>query len=117
MTVYVDDMRLQARVGRINACWSHLTADTPEELHEFAAKLGLKRSWFQKPKGLGGKPVVPSSLKAQMWHYDVTDAKRELAISLGATPITTRESVEIMKRRHQRLFPPVEEQQTLPFDW
>lgn len=44
MTVYVDDMRVPARVGRINARWSHLMADTDEELHEFAARLGLRRS-------------------------------------------------------------------------
>lgn len=116
MTVYVDDMRLLARVGRITARWSHLTADTPEELHEFAAQIGLKRSWFQKPKGLNGKPVNPASLKAQMWHYDVTDEKRDLAIKSGAKPITTRESVEIMKRRHALLFPVQQDEQTLPFD-
>lgn len=32
MTVYVDDMRRPATVGRISARWSHLTADTREEL-------------------------------------------------------------------------------------
>lgn len=32
--------------------WSHMVSDTSEaELHEFAAKLGLKRAWFQ-----GGGP-------------------------------------------------------------
>ena len=74
MTVYVDDMRMPAQVGSINARWSHLTADTRAELHAFAARLGLRRSWFQdKPRGL--------------WHYDVTDSKRALAIKLGAEQI------------------------------
>lgn len=117
MTVYVDDMRLKARVGRITALWSHLIADTEEELHAFAAELGLKRSWFQKPKGLDGRsPAKPHSLKAQMWHYDVTDAKRDQAIAMGAIPITLRQSIEIIRARHARLFPAEEEQPTLDLD-
>lgn len=117
MTVYVDDMRLRARVGRVNALWSHLTADTEEELHAFAADLGLKRSWFQKPKGIDGKsPAKPGSLKAQMWHYDVTDAKRDQAIAMGAVPITLHQSVEIIRARHARLSPIEEEQPTLDLD-
>jgi hypothetical protein len=44
MTVFVDDMRRPARVGRITADWSHLYADSDDELHAFAARLGLKRS-------------------------------------------------------------------------
>jgi hypothetical protein len=78
VTVYVDDFRVPARVGRLTGRWSHLTADTVEELHAFAARLGMKRSWFQD-KGDG------------RWHYDVTDPKRAAAVELGATPITLRE--------------------------
>lgn len=79
MTVYVDDASIQATVpnGRIShtSKWSHLTADTKDELHAFAAKLGLRRSYFQdKPNGL--------------WHYDVTEGKRRQAIRLGAVEIS-----------------------------
>jgi len=81
MTVYVDDSRIRARVGSINAQWSHLTADTDEELHEFAERLGLRRSWFQS------KPNQP-----WMNHYDVTESKRRDAIRLGAKSITWREA-------------------------
>lgn len=80
MAVYVDDMRLRARVGRINARWSHLAADGVDELHAFAQKIGLKRAWFQD------KPGFP--------HYDVTDAKRQQAIRAGAIAITWREMAE-----------------------
>lgn len=80
MTVYVDDMRMQARVGRINARWSHLTADTDEELHEFAARIGMRRSWFQK-----------SRTRPEANHYDVTDVRRDDAIRLGAVQETMRE--------------------------
>lgn len=71
MTVYVDDMRLPARVGRLEARWSHLLADTDEELHAFAASIGLRRSWAQ----------YPGTWKS---HYDVTDSKRAEAIRAGA---------------------------------
>ncbi|MCC9184827.1 DUF4031 domain-containing protein [Mycolicibacterium mageritense] len=74
MTVYVDDMRLPARVGRLNARWSHLMADTDTELHAFATRLGLRRAWAQYPG-------------TSRSHYDVTDSKRREAIRLGAQPI------------------------------
>lgn len=87
MTVYVDDMRRQARVGRINARWSHLMADTTDELHAFAARLGLRRSWIQHE----GKPTE---------HYDVTDSKRDQALALGAVPVGyMREGAEITRRK------------------
>jgi hypothetical protein len=93
MTVYVDDSRIPARVGRLSARWSHLLADTPDELHAFAARLGLRREWFQdKPNG--------------RWHYDVTESKRVAAIRLGATPVTWRQAVDII--RANRTQPTVE---------
>lgn len=73
MSVYVDDMRMQARVGRVNARWSHLMADSLTELLGFADQLSLSRAWLQnKPSGV---------------HFDVTDSKREEALRLGAVPI------------------------------
>jgi Protein of unknown function (DUF4031) len=79
MTVYVDDMRLRARVGRLDARWSHLLADDVDELHAFARGIGLRRSWFQGPPG-------------HHPHYDVTDTKRRQAIQAGAKAITWREA-------------------------
>lgn len=88
MTVYVDDMRMRATVGRLAARWSHLMADTDEELHTFAAALGLRRSWAQ----------YPGTWKS---HYDVTDSKRAQAISLGARPIAYAgaEAAALLQRR------------------
>lgn len=74
MTVYIDDMRMPARVGRLTARWSHLQADTTNELVTFAARLGLRREWIQDP----GTCIE---------HFDVTESKRRQAIRLGATPI------------------------------
>lgn len=65
MAVYVDNMKMPWR-GMI---MSHMMADELEELHEMAAKLGLKRSWFQDKS-------IP--------HYDLSEGKRQQAIKLGA---------------------------------
>lgn len=95
MTVYVDDSSIPATVpnGRVShtSRWSHLFADTEDELHEFATgKLGLRRSYFQE-----GKP-------AWFPHYDVTSGKRQQAIRAGAQPVTWRESVKIARAIHSR---------------
>lgn len=85
MTVYVDDWQQQARVGRLNTSWSHLTigaADDLAELHAFARRIGLRRAWFQ------GEP-------GHRWprqHYDLTESKRARAIAAGAVAIPFREA-------------------------
>lgn len=75
MAVYVDDMRRVATVRGLRRRWSHLIADTPEELREFGARLGLSASWIQKA-GTTSE------------HYDVTDAVREKALVFGAERIS-----------------------------
>lgn len=57
----------------------HLVADSLEELHAFAARLGLRRSWFQDRQDLP--------------HYDITQNKRRVALKLGAQEISHRELV------------------------
>ena len=84
MTVYLDDFRVPWR-GRE---WSHLTADTTEELHEFAERLGVpKRGFHQSPD--------------RPWkdHYDIPEALREPALSLGARPISRREAVARLRAK------------------
>lgn len=75
MSVYVDNMRRRARVGRLDARWSHLFADTTEELVLFATALGMRPQWIQHPG-------------THREHFDLTDARRERAIRLGAQQIT-----------------------------
>ena len=71
------------RVGkRYGHRWSHLFANTRipgavEEMHLLAAKLGLRRDWFDED------------------HYDLTPSKRQAAIDLGAIPVGPEEAVAI----------------------
>jgi len=85
--IYVDDARLQAtHLLRGRARWSHLTADTRDELHAFAVDvLGLSRHWFQD--------------HPRLWHYDVVERVRIRAIELGAKPVSVRQLVDIARRR------------------
>jgi hypothetical protein len=87
VTVVVDDLRMPARVAGLSARWSHLTASTQTELHEFAARLGLRRAWFQ-------------DTAHGLWHYDVTDSMRRKAIALGATPLTLTEMSQWLTSRN-----------------
>lgn len=78
--VYVDPLMnhgWRLRGTYVDSC--HLFADTLEELHEMASKLGLKRSWFQNSVNLA--------------HYDIVGSKRELAVKYGAKELTMREAV------------------------
>lgn len=80
MTVYID--RGRNPYGRMRMC--HMLADSLEELHNMADKLGLRREWFQ------GQASTP--------HYDICQAKRKLALQLGAQEIDRRQLVELIRR-------------------
>ena len=82
MAVYVDDMR--AKFGRMVMC--HMIADTDEELHAMAAKIGVARKWHQKPGTARS-------------HYDIALSKRALAIEFGAVEIAWRQSGAMCARR------------------
>ena len=70
MSVYVDDAVTLWRGQR----WAHLMADTLDELHAMAARLGVPRRAFQD--------------KRSGAHYDLTEALRDEALRLGALPIS-----------------------------
>lgn len=99
MTVYVDDLGMPATVGGLSARWSHLIADDREELHMFAARLGLRRTWFQDPTVTGKPLATPGTRAAETWHYDVTASKRTQAIRLGAVPVPYRDLPAIIDAR------------------
>lgn len=86
MTVYVDDWRQLATVGPVTDHWSHLTADSTDELHGFARRMGLRPELFQEHRH-----------DPRRDHYDVTEAGRRRAIELGATPVTWREGARLRR--------------------
>ena len=72
MTVYIDPPTWPGH-GRL---WSHLASDTSyEELHAFAAELGIPRRAFERD------------------HYDVVAERYAGAVAAGARPVSTREIV------------------------
>ncbi|KVL84163.1 DUF4031 domain-containing protein [Burkholderia stagnalis] len=83
MTVYVDDMR--ARFGRMVMC--HMLADTDDELHDMADRIGVARRWWQSPERTSGS------------HYDIALSKRALAVQAGAVEITMRQAAAMNARR------------------
>lgn len=84
MTVYVDDS-FQYPSG----WWCHMIADTPDELHEMARDIGLRRGWAQT-----------SSAPLHILHYDLRPSKRAMAVKRGAVEISRRELVAIGKKQN-----------------
>jgi len=78
MSVYVDAGRRAYR-GMI---MSHMLADSLDELHAMADRIGLKRAWYQGH----GTP-----------HYDLCQAKRREAIKAGAVVIDRRRTVAVIR--------------------
>jgi hypothetical protein len=77
--VYVDSAGIW--FGRMKM--SHLMADTKEELHAMADKIGVHRRWFQN----GSTP-----------HYDICESKKKLALDLGAVPADRGKVIELIQK-------------------
>ena len=81
MSVYVGPLRDHQPIGRQRiARTAHMLAESPEELARMAKRIGLRKDWRHGD------------------HYDVSLAKRELAIQAGAIEVTDRELVEVGRR-------------------
>jgi len=94
VTVYAYEIKHQQRwAGSLSDPWFTLTADTVDELHEFASRLGLPSQGSQ-PGTLATPQQAPVS-----WHYTVTASERNRAIELGAHAITQREASKIEQQR------------------
>lgn len=81
MSVYVDMSR--NRYGRMVMC--HMLADTEDELHGMAERIGVRR-WAQRSR-------------TGLLHYDICMAKRRMALALGAKEIGRREVVGLMRKQ------------------
>jgi hypothetical protein len=68
--------------------WAHLISDESyDELHRFAARLGLRREWFQGD------------------HYDVPSHARAAALVLGADAVDSRQLVRRLRASGLRRRP------------
>lgn len=65
----------------------HMVADTLDELHAMADKIGIRREWFQENSSLP--------------HYDVSLSRRTIAVQFGAIEIDRYRLVELI-RKHRK---------------
>lgn len=80
MAILVDRAIWRRRGRAETVGWAHLVSDASyEELHAFAARLGLRRTWFQGD------------------HYDVPAHVRAEALALGAEPVDAAELVRRLR--------------------
>jgi hypothetical protein len=86
LSVYVDP--LFEHGGSPTFHWKrscHMYADTLDELHTMAKRIGMQRAWFQN------KPKLP--------HYDLVPTRRAAAVSAGAVEHTRAEMVAFISAR------------------
>lgn len=89
MAVYVDELQVWPNAwGPFLEGLCHLAADTLDELHAFASRLGMKHEWFQP--GRGRHP-----------HYDLVKSRRDLAVKLGAQEVSGRDLIGVRRRDAQ----------------
>lgn len=83
MAVYVDNMKLRAKLFRWSASWSNLWADTTEELIDFADELGLTRA-----------SMIDEGYTTE--RFIITEKRRVQALELGAIGVAYC-GIEILK--------------------
>jgi Protein of unknown function (DUF4031) len=80
MSVYVDQPVHRFR----HMLMCHMLADSPQELHEMADRIGMARKWYQR--------------EASTPHYDISKEKRAAAIAAGAVEVDRRGLVAVIRR-------------------
>lgn len=103
MTVYVDglvtfpeprDGQTRRAGARHGQRWCHMFTDSADhgELHAMAARIGLKRAWFQEAPG-------------KLPHYDLVPPRRAKALTLGAVECGRAKLVECIHAHWARRAP------------
>ena len=80
MAIYVDFMQIEFKGYK----WSHMLADTLQELHDFAALIEVDKRLFHQ--------------NASYPHYDVTVQMRETALEYGAIAADRKKIIECAKK-------------------
>ncbi|MEM9517283.1 MAG: DUF4031 domain-containing protein [Actinomycetota bacterium] len=84
MAILIDEPRWWWRGRR----WCHLVSDVSyDELHDFAAELGIPRRVFQGD------------------HYDIPEEHRDEVVAAGAVEVESRELVRRLRAAGLRLSP------------
>jgi Protein of unknown function (DUF4031) len=98
MTVYVNKLRRQVWIfmgGRTAPPppLFGLSADSEDELHAFAEKLGIRRN--------PGIPLTPAGFtqESSKLHYTLTEGERNRAVELGAQSISARQAGKLERQR------------------
>lgn len=90
MSVYVDEptdygARVKGAARRYGTVWSHMMADTEDELIAMAKVIGLSERHIQH-RGMATA------------HFDIIPTKRLLAIKHGAQEMATREIIRMRRQ-------------------
>lgn len=85
MAVYVDPLffhgwRLRGRPTK--NCHLFTDSDDLADLHAMAARIGMKRAWFQDER---------------VKHYDLTPSRRAAAVAAGAVEVDFKQAVAIWR--------------------
>ena len=98
MTVYVNKLRRQVWIfmgGRTAPPppLFGLSADSEDELHAFAEKLGIRRN--------PSIPLTPAGFIQEPFalHYTLTQGERNRAVALGAQAISARQAGKLERQR------------------
>ncbi len=83
MAVYIDDLAVLLRGRRM----CHMAADSLEELHAMAEKVGIGREWFHD-----GDTPINKRLRLHS-HYDVNLRESKLVIEQGAIVVQAADMV------------------------
>lgn len=81
--IYIDKPEWSKHGGKSRKKYSHMIADSLTELHDFAAKIKVKRHFFH----------ASSRIK----HYDIAEEMFQVVLDNGAMEVDTREIVKIGK--------------------
>lgn len=84
--IYVDEAIFPFK----RQLWCHMFSHDLDALHNMAQRLGLKREYFQD--------------KQHFPHYDLSPAKRALAVKFGAKEVSCEKMISIVRNnKHDRV--------------
>jgi len=82
MTIYIDKAEWVTKAKNPRKQYAHMISDTSlEELHFFAAQMGIKRHFFHQSRACK--------------HYDISGEQIQKVLSAGAYEVSSKEIVKL----------------------